>query len=94
MFICFVLGPAYWRSLLGTPRVLVLFLVLFGLLYLSQVLVGRWWLFGPGAFSPGAERQKICSSCHTIHFTESDACPCGGQLEDLEYWKYVADEHV
>src|SRR6266536_2770908 len=94
MLICFVLGPSYWRSLLASPRLLILFLLVFGSFYLSRILVGRYWLFGPGrdstAFRVGAERNKICPICRTIHFTESDVCPCGGHLEDLSYWKYVA----
>jgi hypothetical protein len=95
MFIYFVLGPSYGRSLLTSPGLLVLFLLVFGSFYLSRIFFGRYWLFGPGrdstAFRVGAERNKICPICHTIHLTESDVCPCGGRLEDLRYWKYVAD---
>ncbi len=91
MLICFVLGPAYWRSLLASPRLLILFLLVFGSFYLSRIMVGRYWLFGPGGFPSRAERNKICPTCQTIHFTESDVCPCGSRLDDLEYWRYVAD---
>jgi hypothetical protein len=94
MSICFIVGPSYWRSLLISPRLLVLLLLVFGSFYLSRILVGRYWLFGPGrdsiAFPVGIERNKICPVCHTIHFTGSDVCPCGDRLEDLEHWKYVA----
>src|SRR5947207_10016913 len=93
MSICLVLGPSYWRSLLLSPGLLVLFLLGFASFYASRILVGRYWLFGPGAFRVGNERNKICPACHSIHFTESDLCACGGRLEDLERWKYTADSN-
>jgi hypothetical protein len=93
MAICFVLGPPYWRSMFASRRVLILFLLMFGSFYLSRIFFDRYWLFGPGstsiAFRAGNERNKICPACHTIHFTESDVCPCGGRLEDLDHWKYA-----
>jgi hypothetical protein len=89
--ICFIFGPSYWRSLFISPRLIILFLLGFGSFYLSRIVFGRYWFFGPGAFAVGTERNKICPVCHTIHFTESDVCSCGGRLEDLEHWKYVAE---
>jgi hypothetical protein len=62
---------------------------MFGSFYLSQIIVGRYWLFGRPSFPVPAEQNKICPLCREIHFTDSTVCPCGGRLEDLEYWKFV-----
>jgi hypothetical protein len=91
LVICAAFGPHYWRSFFTSPRVLLLFLLVFGSFYLSRIMVGRYWLFGPPRFPVRAERNKICPVCRDIHFTDSDVCPCGGRLEDLEYWRYVAE---
>jgi hypothetical protein len=95
MLICLAFGPARWRSLSTSLQV---FVICFASFYLSRILVGKYWLFDPGrdstAFRVGTERNKICPVCHTIHFTESDVCPCGGRLEDLEHWKYVAHRNT
>jgi len=95
ILICLLFGPPYWEYPWFPRRLIILFLIVFGSFYLSRILVGRYWLFGPGrdsiAFPVGSERNKICPVCRDIHFTESDVCSCGGRLEDLEHWKYVDD---
>jgi hypothetical protein len=89
---CAILGPPSSRPLFTSPHILLLFLLIFGSFYLSQIILGQYWLFGRPTFSQGAARNKICPVCYSIYFTDSDACSCGGRLENLEYWKYVDNE--
>ena len=91
LLICVAFGPRYFRSLFTSPRGFIVVLLAFGSLYLSQIIVGRYWLFGRPRFPVVIERNKICPVCRDIHITNSDVCSCGGRLEDLEYWKHVAD---
>jgi hypothetical protein len=74
----------------------IVFLLCFALLYISHVLVGRYLLPLPGA-SYGAPRRlirnMICTRCRTIQLEEdSRTCQCGGQLEPLDYWRWVEDD--
>ena len=71
LLICVIFGPAYWRPLFTSPRLFVVFLLVFGSLYLSQIMVGKYWLFGPGGFPVHPERNKIWPQCRQIHFTKA-----------------------
>jgi hypothetical protein len=84
-----LLGPPHWRPVFTSSCIVFLFLVIFASFYVSQVVFGQYWLFGSPRLPQSTEVNKICPACRNIYFTNSDACPCGGRLENLEYWKYV-----
>jgi hypothetical protein len=78
-------------SLLTSPAFVPTFLIVFMLFYISHQLVGRYWLFGPRfAFPVPTQRSMICVRCHTTQLDlETRHCACGGELEPLDYWRWL-----
>jgi hypothetical protein len=79
------------HSFFMSPAFPLTFLIVFGLFYISHVMLGRYELFGPGLVPPAiTHRTMICPLCRTIQFdTESHICRCGGYLEDLDHWRWT-----
>jgi hypothetical protein len=80
------------RSFDFSSRAAPMFLILvFGLLYCSRIVLGRYVLFRPSPFS-AAKPPMICAQCQTTQVdTESHHCSCGGLLEPLDHWRWSED---
>src|ERR1700731_4497888 len=73
---------------------LIWFFLIFGSLYLSRILLGRYELFGTSRFVVSIKPAVICGRCHTVQNNRrSHICDCGGPLEPLDNWKWQP-EHV
>lgn len=82
-------------SFFASPAFVATFLIVFALFYLSHALLGRYELFGP-RFAPPATigRSMICPRCQKVQLdTDTHNCACGGQLEDLQYWRWTDEKH-
>jgi hypothetical protein len=83
-------------SFFTSPAFSVTFLIAFTLFYLSRALRGRYYLFGPRFAPPNAiDRSMICPRCQKVQLeTATHSCACGGELEDLEYWRWTDPNHA
>jgi hypothetical protein len=74
-----------------SPVFPLLFVTVFGLLYMSHVMLGRYELFGPRYVIPVALKESmICGQCRITQIeTESHLCSCGGTLEPLDHWRWT-----
>jgi len=95
MFVVFI--PRGPRSTFSLAVVLLTFLLLFTLYYISQVIFGRYQSFHIVRFTPPTpvQRAMICPICRTAQFDRaSHLCACGGRLEPLEYWRWTDEENL
>ena len=78
------------------PAFVATFLIAFVLFYLSHALLGRYQLFGPRFVPPSVvDRSMICPRCQKVQVdTGTHSCACGGQLEDLEHWRWTDEMHL
>jgi hypothetical protein len=78
-----------------SPAFLLASILVFVLLYVSHITVGRYLLPLPGPTynAPRSLNQNmICPVCLTHQLdTESHTCACGGRLEPLDHWRWVGD---
>jgi len=75
-----------------SPVFLPFFLLVFGLLYLSRVFFGDFFSFFAirSRYPPNPKLDKICGHCLKIQAGNgAHSCGCGGQLEPLDYWRWV-----
>jgi len=70
------------------------FIICFFLSYIGQVFFNDpiffvTWIFS-GNPTPDKEQFGICIKCKNT-YTMNNTCPCGGEIESIEYWKWVDD---
>ncbi len=66
------------------------FLIVFGLLYLSRILIGKYILITPSLFDSSDDEFMICANCHTVQSKRgANFCACGGGLEPLDHWQWT-----
>jgi hypothetical protein len=77
----------------ASPVFAISFVIIFGLLYMGRVMLGRYQLFAPSRFSLPHKPNMICVQCHTVQSgTKSGVCNCGGKIELLDHWRWIADD--
>ena len=81
---------------LTSPAFLIASLLVFVLLYLSHITIGRYMLPLPGPTynAPTTLNQNmICTVCRKHQLdTASHTCACGGRLEPLDHWRWIEDD--
>src|SRR5216683_6565642 len=96
ILLVFILNGHSSESFFTSPAFPVMFLIFFGLLYLSRAWVGTYRIFGPRLVPPPPPMpDMICARCHTMQAaSKSNTCTCGGPLEPVENWRWITDKNA